>query len=355
MTSADVAPVAPPETASAARAVWFTKARTAEIRVAAAPLPLDTEVTVRAISSLISAGTELAVYRGEVTGDLGRVPLDDGTMAPVEGSFDFPIKYGYQVVGEVIAAGPHARVAVGDLVFAGHPHQTVFTMSSHPLLMSKLPAGLAPGRAVFAHLLAVALTSQLDVPTGFGDCVAVFGLGVVGSLIAQLVRRTAATVIVVDPVEGRRQQALAAGADVAVPPESARDVVLDLTGGRGVDRAYEASGVPSAVQSAIEVTGQEGVIVEVSYFGNKVVPLILAPQFHFRRQHIISSQANPYRTDFPPRWDWSRIQEEAFALLGTEWLQTPSALRMAFGNAAQAYQLLDRGSLNTVGVLLDYS
>jgi threonine dehydrogenase-like Zn-dependent dehydrogenase len=41
-----------------------------------------------------------------------------------------------------------------------------------------------------------------------GDCVAVYGQGIVGSLCAQLARRTASNIIVVDRLEARRRIAL---------------------------------------------------------------------------------------------------------------------------------------------------
>ena len=73
-----------------------------------------------------------------------------------EGSFDFPIKYGYQVVGEVVAVGAGVDFVIGDLVFARHPHQEVFTMRASDELLIRVPTTLSPDRAVFLNLLEVA-------------------------------------------------------------------------------------------------------------------------------------------------------------------------------------------------------
>ncbi len=329
-----------------AQAVWFTAPRTAEILDAAVPPPGPGEATVRAVVSLVSAGTELSVYRGEASGELG--------LETCAGSFDFPVKYGYQVVGEVLATGGGATVSTGDTVFVFHPHQTHFTVRTDGLLVAKVPPDLAPERAAFAHLLSVALTSQLDVPTRFADCVVVFGQGVVGCLAAQLVRRTAGRLVVVDPIESRRQRARLFGADAAVGPDAAAEAVDQLSGGRGADAAIEASGSPAALQCAIEVTGQAGTIVAVSYFGTRVVPLVLAPQFHFRRQRIVSSQTNPFGGDFGPRWDWPRVQGAAFDLLRSDWLQTPVTHRVPFLDAARGYQLLDQRPDEAMSVVFEY-
>src|SRR5687767_7501212 len=82
-----------------ASALWLTAPRTAELRREVVPPPGPGEVRVRAIASALSQGTELLVYRGEVSPDL---PLDLPTL---RGSFAFPIKYGYASVGRIADVG----------------------------------------------------------------------------------------------------------------------------------------------------------------------------------------------------------------------------------------------------------
>src|SRR5437868_11940459 len=120
-----------------ARALWLAAPRAPEFRDEPAPPPGPGEVRVRAIASALSQGTELLVYRGQVPADL---PLDLPTLA---GSFAFPIKYGYASVGRVEAAGPAVdRPAVGDLVFALHPHQTAYVVPAASVV--PLPPGVPP-------------------------------------------------------------------------------------------------------------------------------------------------------------------------------------------------------------------
>lgn len=330
----------------AANALWFTGPRKAEVLAEMANSPGPGQVSVRAIVSLVSPGTELLIYRGEGAGELG--------LETCAGSFDFPVKYAYQVVGAVAAAGEGSSYVPGDIVFARHPHQSYFTMNSETDLLIKVPDGLNPERAVFANMLAVALTTQLDVPSRFGDSVVVYGQGIVGSLAAQLVRRTAGQVFVVDPIQSRREQALRWGADLALTPESAAEAIEEATAGRGVDIAIEASGTAAALQAAINITGQEGTIVAVSFFGNRVVPLVLAPEFHYRRQRIISSQVSSLGSGLQPRWTFKRRDQVAFHLLGQDWLQTPVTHHLPFARAPEAYQLLDTQPEETMSVLLHY-
>lgn len=329
-----------------ARALWFTAARTAALLDAPVASPGPGQVTVRALTSLVSAGTEMLIYRGEGSGELG--------LETCEGSFDFPVKYAYQVVGEVIDAGRGSSYSPGDLVFARHPHQSFFTMNSESDLLIKVPDGLAPERAAFTNLLAVALTTQLDVPVRFGDSVVVYGQGVVGSLAAQLSRRTCGQLFVVDPIESRRERARDFGADLALAPGEAHAAIKAATNGRGADIAIEASGTPAALQSAVNITGQEGTIVVVSFFGTKVVPLILAPEFHYGRQRIISSQVSLIGSGLQPRWNFRRRDETAFRILQGEWLQTPVTLRLPFSRAPEAYHLLDTRPEQVMSIILDY-
>src|SRR5205823_7013490 len=107
------------------------------------------------------------------------------------GSFAFPIKYGYASVGPVTETGPGVTaVAAGDLVFCLHPHQTSYVVPAE--LAWRLPADLAPERAVFAANVETALNALLDAPIRLGERVAVLGQGTVGLLIGLLARRNGA-------------------------------------------------------------------------------------------------------------------------------------------------------------------
>src|SRR3972149_335334 len=136
----------------------------------------------RAVVSAISHGTEMLVYRGEVPADLA---LDLPTL---RGGFGFPIKYGYASVGRVEQVGPGVRgFAPGDLVFTHHPHQTGYTVAVD--LPTALPAGASPESGVFLANLETALNVLLDAPVMVGEVVVIFGQGVVGLLLTQLIRR----------------------------------------------------------------------------------------------------------------------------------------------------------------------
>ena len=79
-------------------------------------------VLVKTLYSGISKGTEKLVANGKVNFtqfDIMRCPLQ-------EGDFDFPIKYGYINIGEIIN-GP--KFLIGKNIFTLSPHQSILKIS----------------------------------------------------------------------------------------------------------------------------------------------------------------------------------------------------------------------------------
>src|SRR5207245_3618375 len=137
-------------------------------------------------------------------------------LPTLDGSFAFPIKYGYASVGRVVETGPEVLFpSPGELVFVHHPHQAAYVVPAD--MPIRLPSSLGPMRGVFLANVETATNVVLDAAPRLGERVAIFGQGTVGLVITQLVRRTgAAHVTVVDPIPRRRDLALRVGADDAV-------------------------------------------------------------------------------------------------------------------------------------------
>ena len=336
--------------ARAARALWIIDKRSAELRDETVPGTLEPkDVLVRADCSLVSAGSEMNVYRGETSSAPEVVlPLMGGTLP-------FPVKYGYQVVGTVIEAGSACGHAAGERVFVRHPHQDLFVVdTSSPTVLYTLPPSVAPERAAFIGLCRVALNCLLDAPVRVGDCVAVSGLGVIGSLCAHLARRTAHTLVAIDPLPHRRELATWLRADATVAPEDASATIAELTNGRGVDVFIEASGAPPALQTALECTATEGTIVVPAWYGTRPVSLSLTPAFHFRRLRVISSFVGMIGSGLQPRWNWERQMGASLAELVDVPVESLITHRVPFAEAPRAYSLIDERPAETLGVLLDY-
>jgi 2-desacetyl-2-hydroxyethyl bacteriochlorophyllide A dehydrogenase len=333
-----------------ATSVWFPGPRRLELRTEPlAPLG-PTDVRVGAIASAISHGTEMLVYRGQVPLELG---LDLPTL---EGSFAFPIKYGYASVGRIMEIGPDVRaLAVGDLVFVHHPHQTAYVVPER--LPIRLPPDLDPVGGVFLANVETALTIVLDAAPRLGERVVIFGQGVVGLLITQLVRRTGAgLIVVVEPIAARRALALdKLGADLALAPdEHLQEAVQQATGGTGADLAIEASGNGAALGQAIDALAFGGTVVVGSWYGTKPVQLSLGGAFHRRRLRLLSSQVSTIDAALQPRWNPKRRLDLAREFLSTLQLAPLISHRLPIERAADAYRLVDEHPEQTVQVVLDY-
>jgi 2-desacetyl-2-hydroxyethyl bacteriochlorophyllide A dehydrogenase len=307
------------------------------------------DVRVEAIASAISHGTEMLVYRGQVP------PEMDLDLPTLRGSFTFPIKYGYAIVGRVMEAGARVRtLRIGDPVFALHPHQSTFVVPASYAV--RLPREVDPLLGVFLANIETALTLVLDAAPRLGERVLVFGAGVVGLLVTQLLRRSGiTTLVVVDPIARRRALALELGADLALTPEDvAAGRVADCTGGNGVDVAVEASGSVSALDLALPNVAFGATIVVGSWYGTKPVSLMLGGAFHRRRLRLISSQVGSIDAALQPRWTHARRLDLARELLPRLRLRQLISHRFSLADAAAAYLLVDEHPEQTVQVVLTY-
>lgn len=334
----------------ASTALWFARPRAVEFRKEPLRRPEAGEVGITSILSAISHGTEMLVYRGLVD------PAEKPDLPTIVGGFDFPVKYGYASVGRIEEVGWDVdHLKAGDLAFAYHPHQTEFVAPAN--LVIPLPKGIQPEIGIFQANLETAVNILLDTPLRFGEAVLVMGQGVVGLLITLLLcRHGASPIIAVDPIARRRDLAVSLGADQALPPgDDLVEAVSRVTKGRGVDVAIEASGQARGLQQAIDLAAFQGTVVVCSWYGLKPADLSLGGAFHRRRLRFISSQVSNIDPALSPRWDRQRRTELVMNLLGKLPLSGLITDRFPFLKAAEAYQLIDRGSPEVVQVVLDYA
>jgi 2-desacetyl-2-hydroxyethyl bacteriochlorophyllide A dehydrogenase len=291
----------------------------------------------------------MLVYRGEVPADL---PLDLPTLA---GSFGFPIKYGYATVGRVLDTGASVEDLVpGDLVFVHHPHQDVFVVPA--AMPVRLSDELDPLLGLFVANLETAVNVVHDTPLRLGETALVFGQGVVGLMVAQLLRFAGAgRVLIVDPLKKRRDLARNVGVDEAFEPGGDfPERLLETTAGRGADVAVEVSGSGAALQTAIEAVVAEGTVVAASWYGAKPVTLSLGGHFHRGRVRLRSSQVGRMRPDLGPRWDPDRRTETVLDLLPRLRLVELISHRFPFEEAPDAYRLVDERPGEALQVILTH-
>lgn len=333
--------------------VWFTSPRTVELRAATARPPVTGEVRIEALYSGISHGSEMMAYRAEVPTGLSL----DSSLPTLQGSFNFPVKYGYANVGRVIDVGSEvSKLSEGDLVFAFNPHETCYTVPA--TVVMRLPQELDSRVGIFAANLETALNALLDAAPRLGERVVVIGQGVVGLLITQLTRMAGASLVVTaDLYERRRQLSRSAGADLAIDPavESLAERVAAMTGGTGADVVIEASGQPQAVDDAVTAAAHEGRVVIVSWYGTRRAELALGSDFHRKRLTLKSSQVSHLDPSLTPRWTILRRRELAIRYLNHLILDELISHVFPFDGAAEAFRLIDEKPDEVVQVVLDYN
>lgn len=108
-----------------------------------------------------------------------------------------------------------------------------------------------------------------------GDTVAIIGPGLVGMITLQLAQALGATRVIVVGRGERLNLARELGADEVVDYTAGNvaETVRSLTGGKGVDCAFECAGTPAAVTSAIDSVRRGGRVGLVGVTGNKPVEL----------------------------------------------------------------------------------
>ena len=278
-------------------ALWYVGAGRAEIRTEPLAEPGPGEIRVRALYSAVSRGTERLVLAGRVP------PSEIERMrAPfMAGSFPFPVKYGYATVGRVECGPPGLQ---GRLVFALHPHQSVFNIPAEAVV--PIPDRVPPTRAVLAANMETALNAVWDARPAAADRIAVVGAGVVGSLVAWLCGQLpGAEVTLVDIVPSRGELARALGVSFALPNAAPGEC----------DLVVHASATAAGLAVALGLAGEEATVLEMSWYGADEVSVPLGGAFHSRRLKLLSSQVGRVAPSHRARWTFRRRLAAALDLL----------------------------------------
>lgn len=319
-----------------AEALWYVAPGRAEIRSEPLAALREGEVRIEALYGGVSRGTERLVFTGAV-------PASEHARmrAPfMAGDFPFPVKYGYAVVGRVVA-GPAALD--GRTAFALHPHQTAFALPADRITL--LPDEMPPSRAVLAANMETALNALWDAAPGPADRIAVVGAGVVGCLCAWLAAKLPGADVTLLDID-RRRAAVAArlGARFALPDDAPEDC----------DLVIHASASPAGLATALRLAGDEATVLEMSWYGAGDVAVALGGAFHSRRLRLISSQVGQVAPSHRPRWSCGRRLAAALALLGDPALDALIAPAVDFHDLPAALPRILTGTDSVLCQLIRY-
>jgi 2-desacetyl-2-hydroxyethyl bacteriochlorophyllide A dehydrogenase len=329
-----------------------------QVEIVTEPLagPGPGQVLVKMLYSGISPGTEMLLYRNQFPGDMSL----DATIPALAGAWQYPVKYGYAAVGQVVEIGPQVPAEWSErLVFAFHPHESHFW--AKPEELQPIPPEIPPQVATMLPNMETAVNFVLDGAPLLGEQVVVFGQGIVGLLLTSLLgQMPLATLLTLDMYPHRRLMSKTLGAQASFDPTGA-EVMGELKAEfaakqfySGADLTYEVSGQPAALNQAIEITGYHGRVVIGSWYGRKISELHLGGAFHRSRIRLISSQVSTIAPELSGRWSKPRVLGLAWQMLRT--IQPAALISHTFklSEAPAAYALLDEHPGEAIQVLITY-
>ena len=291
-----------------AEQLWFTGAREVEVSALHLAAPKPGELLVKTDCSAISAGTEMLVYRGQLP---AAMKLDPALQAPQQQPV-YPLQYGYASVGRVIEVGSAADKPLLDTrVFAFQPHASHFCVAAEQVI--PVPEDIDAEAAVFLANMETAINLVQDGKPLIGEQVIILGQGIVGLLLTSLLARyPLAQLCALDSYAQRRTGALLMGASQVCDPDSFMEInalkqqVTSAEKFLGADLIYEVSGVPEALNLAIELSGYTSRIIVGSWYGNKAAIIALGGEAHRNRLVISTSQVSTIAPHLNGRWDKQR-------------------------------------------------
>jgi predicted dehydrogenase/threonine dehydrogenase-like Zn-dependent dehydrogenase len=347
------------------------------------PVLMPGHVLVRPLYSLISSGTETAsIHQDSVLKEVADNPSHVRlvwdvmkaagplrTLAEVRAKFTEYAVLGYSGAGVVAAKDSRVedlelgtRVAYGG---EGTGHGETILVGRN--LVAKVPAEVPFEHACFATLGSIAMNAVRTADIGLGDVVAVIGLGLVGQLVAQLVKLQGSVVMAIDLKSDRVELARQLGADHSLGGESLRAQVGTITGGRGADCVIvaAASKSPAPAQQALEICRDRGRIVIVGAVGlefpwNEMY--LKEIQLFMSRAYGPGSYDPAYEKqgqDYPfayVRWTENRNMQEFLRLLSAGRISLAPLITHQYplAEAAQAYQTILDPASGSLAVLLRY-
>jgi threonine dehydrogenase-like Zn-dependent dehydrogenase len=343
--------------------VIFSGPRTVDFEAYEDPPLGPQEVRVRTLYSGISAGTEMTAYRGS-NPYLSKQwdPKNRLFLSSETPSQPYPLSgWGYEEVGQVIETGPEVtRLKVGDSVYGTWGHRTRHILQEDYAASRIKPESLEPILAIYSHLGPIALNGILDASIHVGETVAIFGLGVLGQIIAQLARLSGARVFCVDMIQKRLDLAKDLGAieDGFNPGDgSPAEKIKTLTDGRGADVTIEVSGSARALNEAVRATAYSARVVALGFLQGEAAGLYLGEEFHHNRIHLVCSQISNVDPALSYRWDRLRLIHTIMELQAKGALNLRPVIThvIPFRQAAQGFQILDETPEQALQVVLDFS
>lgn len=313
------------------------------------------EILVKARKTLVSSGTEVAIYAGRHAHS-----NRPGATYP-----RFPLNPGYTFAGEVLAVGEKvSEFAPGDraVTVIDARHATHAVVDTGKRQVARILEPLSDEAALLASLSTIALGGIRLAHLEMGERAAVFGAGLIGLFAMQYAHIAGAGLtITVDLLPARLDVAQACGADYAVNAAevSVEAHLQELAGPSGPEVVVEATGSPQVTSTCLKVAADlvGRVILLGSPRGN--AELDLYTDLHRKGIAVIGAHGRTHpaqATIFTP-WTWLGDLHLAMLYAAQGRLRTDGLIshRLPAGECLGIWDELADHSDKYLGVILDWS
>jgi 2-desacetyl-2-hydroxyethyl bacteriochlorophyllide A dehydrogenase len=179
----------------------------------------------------------------------------------------YPVRPGYCSLGTVIKKGDKVKhVNIGDKVIHSGAHASAYLYdqsNSESGNLYKMDPRLSDREGAVLKMCWISMNGILCVDVKIFDTVVIFGLGILGQVVALLYKQMGVKVIVVDPVQSRCEQAKDLGLTniVNCPPNEQVKAVMSLTNNKGANIVVDATGISAAIDTAIQCAAKNAQVV----------------------------------------------------------------------------------------------
>jgi 2-desacetyl-2-hydroxyethyl bacteriochlorophyllide A dehydrogenase len=216
------------------------------------PMPSARQVLVRTEHTLVSPGTEMAMYEGTHSA------LND----PDNSFAKYPHRPGYTAIGRVEAKGESVtELKLGDRIFFLGTHSTWTLMNPEEAIWLPVPDGAPIEKVLLARLVQISATAFYCLRRHPANAI-ILGAGLIGIFSAQVMQVQGVRKVVVQDVNAKRLELarrLGISSCVLATGFDLRPSLLEL--GFEPDVIVEATGVPQLIPPALEAVRRLGDVV----------------------------------------------------------------------------------------------
>ncbi|MEC9205932.1 MAG: zinc-binding alcohol dehydrogenase [Pseudomonadota bacterium] len=283
-----------------AKSFWVKKKNFGFIKEHSIDKPKASEALIKTIYSGISFGTERIVFTGSVPKNQTKVMK----CPHQEGEFGSNVKYGYLNVGKVIKGSQKFK---GKFVFTLFPHQNFFVLKEDDLVL--IPKSVPKKRCLLIANMETALNAIWDTSPTSGDTAIVVGAGIVGFMVAYLLKSTKGIdVTIID--KDKTKNKYAKHFDINFSNKIKKSSKVDFI--------YECSGNPNILNQLSTSLKEEGILCILSWYGNQVSKMNFGENFFSKRLKIVFSQVSKIPKHRMKDWNNKSRRELAMKMLGDQ-------------------------------------